>query len=356
MQVCLVSATVVAGLASGDVRADSVPVVIPRDEAPHDVTLEWWYYTGFLSGRDIFGKMHNYGYQVTYFRIGQQGTFPLASIYIGNMAITDLTRGTHTNDSRLSVQPDVLLPGGGYNIQLQDWNMQARNGTGSWNGGFLSLDYSLALNMQATTPVILNGDGGIMPPNATGALNYYSFVNVQAAGTIIDHGLPIAVTGTGWFDHEYGTPGSTPVGWHWYGIELDDGAKYNVSVLKNALDQTTLTYGTYIKADGSYSQINPVELDDSATLPLWTSPRTGVSYPTGSTVRVPGGQLTLTGLVKDQEMTLLGPNLAPLAPVTAVFGVPNPSYWEGAAKVTGIVNGRQVTGKAYMEFKPYAAL
>jgi predicted secreted hydrolase len=30
--------------------ADPLPVVLPRDDGPHDRLTEWWYYTGPLTG------------------------------------------------------------------------------------------------------------------------------------------------------------------------------------------------------------------------------------------------------------------------------------------------------------------
>lgn len=342
------------GLHAGGALA-AAPVQIPRDESPHNTAIEWWYYTGHLSGKDIFGQVHDYGFQTTYFRVGE-GTFPVASLYLGNMAVTDLNRGTHVSDSRVGPQPDLLLPGGGYAIQLQDWNINGYKGSGTISGGFVTLDYALALSLRATTPVILNGDAGVMPPNATGTLDYYSFVNQAVSGTVIDHGLPVQVTGTAWFDHEYGTPNTNPSGWHWYAVELDDGTKYNISVLKDAQNHTLTAYGTYIAANGTYSKLDPSSLSDSDAGPTWTSPRTGATYPISEIVKVPGGQLNVTALVNDQEMTLLGPTLGGFASLLSTLGVSNPNYWEGDCRVTGTVNGKAVSGKAFLELKPYGTL
>ena len=35
-------------------RADPLPIVLPRDDGPHDRLTEWWYYTGHL--RDADGR------------------------------------------------------------------------------------------------------------------------------------------------------------------------------------------------------------------------------------------------------------------------------------------------------------
>ncbi|WP_323123348.1 carotenoid 1,2-hydratase [Burkholderia alba] len=363
VQVGLIFSIAIMGSINSLAVADEVPVVIPRDEAPHDVSLEWWYYTGHLSGTDIFGKTHSYGYQMTFFRSGL-GTFPLASAYVGNLAITDLNRGVHYNDSRISIQPDLLLPGGGYNIQLLDWNLNGKNGNSQISGGLIvpgvsslsSTNYGLNLSMQTQGRVVLNGDQGVMPPNASGALDYYSFPNLKVSGSVNDNGLIVPVTGTSWFDHEFGAPSSVSTGWHWYAIELADGTKYNISLLKDVNNKTSLAYGTYIKADGTYSQIDPKTLADSDVGPTWTSPRTGVTYPMAEIVSVPGGQVVVTSRVNDQEMTLLGSTYAPLAPVAKLGGISNLTYSESDATVTGKINGVTVSGKAYMEIVPFSSL
>lgn len=328
---------------------------IPADESPHNSTIEWWYYTGHLTGKDIFGVTHDYGFQVTDFRLGV-GTYPLSSGYIGNFAITDLNRGVHENDARVSIQPDVLPPGGGYNIQIDDWNANARSGSGSMAAGMYTLDYLAQLSVQPKNyGVVWNGNGGIMPPTTTGALNYYSFPSLSASGTIVDHGLVVNVTGSAWFDHEWGAAFSstTPTGWDWYAVELSDGRKYDVSVLKDASGNTTQTYGTYIAADGSYSVIDPSEIDDQSTGVTWTSPRSGLVYHTQQILKLPGGQVTVTALVQDQEMaTFAGLTGGVVQTLASSVGVPNTYYWEGDSTVSGVVNGVPVTGKAYLELNP----
>lgn len=352
MGLCLMAGLGVSGLS----YAQSSPYFsIPADESPHNATIEWWYYTGHLSGKDIFGVTHNYGFQVTDFRLGV-GTYPLSSGYIGNFAITDLNRGTHENDARVSIQPDVLPLGGGYNIQVDDWNANARNGSGSTSTGMYTLNYQAHLNMAPLNyGVVWHGNGGIMPPGASGSLNYYSFPSLSASGTVIDHGLAVSVTGTAWFDHEWGAAAATqtPSGWDWYAIELSDGRKFDVSILKDANGNTTQTYGTAIAADGSYSAIDPTQLGDQSTGVAWTSPRTGITYHTQQLLTVPGGQLTVTASVQDQEMaTFAGLTGSVVLQLANTAGVPNTYYWEGDSSVSGVINGVAVTGKAYLELNP----
>ncbi|MFJ2992322.1 lipocalin-like domain-containing protein [Pandoraea sp. NPDC087047] len=338
------------------------PVSILRDESPHDVPLEWWYYTGHLSGTDIFGIVHDYGYQMTFFRSGL-GLFPISSAYVGNIAISDLNRSAHFSSSKITIQPDLLLPNGGYNINLLGWGMNAKYGNGQISGSFFvpqesgnSKKYDLILNLQAQNPAVLHGNQGVMPENAAGSLRYYSFTDLKTSGVIRDNGLVVPVVGVSWFDHEFGTPSGIATGWHWYAIELSDGTKYCISLLKDLDDRTTLAYGTYIKADGTYSEIDPQALGDSAAGPVWTSPRSGVTYPTAEIVTVPGGQLIVTSCIDDQEMTLFGSMFSKFMGIANLIDIHNIYYMESYSSVTGVINGAAVSGRAYMEIVPLSSL
>jgi predicted secreted hydrolase len=39
-------------------------IALPADESPHPSSwTEWWYFTGHLTGTDIFGDKHSYGFE-----------------------------------------------------------------------------------------------------------------------------------------------------------------------------------------------------------------------------------------------------------------------------------------------------
>jgi hypothetical protein len=69
----------------------------------------------------------------------------------------------------------------------------------------------------------------------------------------------------------------------------------------------------------------------------WTSPASGLTYPQNWTVTVPSGQLTVTALEPDQEMTNLGST---------------GNNWEGDSSVSGTIHGVAVTGQSYAEIMP----
>ena len=62
--------------------ADPQPVVLPRDDGPHDRLTEWWYYTGHLRAAD--GA--RYGFEYVIFR-AERGQFPTS--WASHLAITD---------------------------------------------------------------------------------------------------------------------------------------------------------------------------------------------------------------------------------------------------------------------------
>ncbi|HEX7399028.1 MAG TPA: lipocalin-like domain-containing protein, partial [Candidatus Limnocylindrales bacterium] len=62
--------------------ADPQPVVLPRDDGPHDRLTEWWYYTGHLAAAD--GR--TFGFEYVIFR-AERGGFPVS--WASHLAITD---------------------------------------------------------------------------------------------------------------------------------------------------------------------------------------------------------------------------------------------------------------------------
>ena len=61
---------------------DPLPVVLPRDDGPHDRLTEWWYYTGHL--RATNGD--RFGFEYVIFR-AERGAFPTS--WVSHLAITD---------------------------------------------------------------------------------------------------------------------------------------------------------------------------------------------------------------------------------------------------------------------------
>ena len=68
--------------------------------------------------------------------------------------------------------------------------------------------------------------------------------DLAAAGTLVVDGLPVAVTGTAWFDHQWGDFIAVGGGgWDWFAVNLDDGTDLTVSLVRGADGADSLVYG-----------------------------------------------------------------------------------------------------------------
>jgi len=321
--------------------ASAAVVSLPKDEGPHpSSSMEWWYFTGHLTGTDPAGKVHQYGFELTFIRTNSLGLEPLAAAYDGQFAITDLTRGTFTSNMlAISVQPDNVLPQGGFNNTVDGWNMNGINGDNHVSAAFADGSYAISLNLDQSTPAALHGNGGLIPYAPFGTSYYYSETNLKASGTLIDHGVPISVTGIAWQDHQWGDFAGTG-GWTWFSMQLSNGTQYMLYFLTDGSGNIVNKVGTLVNPDGSTVNIPSSEMSDTP-LGSWTSPTTGTTYPQNWAITVPGGQLTVNVLEANQELTV------PLV---------NTGYWEGDSAVSGTINGASVTGQAYAEINPTTTL
>ena len=96
--------------------------------------------------------------------------------------------------------------------------------------------------------------------------------------------------------------------------------------------------GTLLWPDGRQTPIGAEDFD-IAVLDEWTSPRTGITYPSGWQISVPDHELDLEILpiIPNQEMN-----------VSYV-------YWEGAIEALGEMAGEPVAGRGYVELTGYGA-
>ena len=140
-------------------------------------------------------------------------------------------------------------------------------------------------------------------------------------------------------DHEWSTSAlsRSEVGWDWFALQLDDGREVMLYRIRRADGSSSdASSGSVVDAGGTVTRLG---LDDASITATgtWRSPHSGVSYPSGWAVRVPGAGLSLEiePLVADQEL-----NVAL-------------RYWEGAVRVTGSASGRPVTGCGYVELAGY---
>ena len=318
--------------------------IFPQDHGPHlDYQTEWWYYTGNLAAQ----SGERFGYQLTIFRRGltpgetqRESDFATNQIYFGHFALTDIGEGEHVALERFERGSAGFAGATGdpYGVHLGDWSIESLNDAGSQvrlSASEAGIEFDLTL--AATKPIVAHGEQGFSPKGEVeGNASYYlSFTNMLTQGTLAVGDRVYEVSGSSWFDHEWGTSflGPEATGWDWFGLQLEDGRElmlFHIRRKDGGIEQ--VSGGTIVEPNGESRWLSA---DEFEILPIttWTSSATGTIYPSGWKIAIPGAglELVVEPWIKDQEMKL------------------NLEYWEGAVKVSGTVDGQ-----GYVELTGYS--
>src|SRR5688572_25041721 len=238
--------------------ADPWPIVIPRDDAAHDRLTEWWYYTGHLEA----GDGHRFGFEFVIFR-AERGSFPVT--WASHLALTDEGGERFHYAQRTQIGPDVdqTTPGlPGFDLAIGDaadaWQMAGNDGTDRLIASAMEAEtaaagsqpFGLDLLLRTTRPVALHDTDGWIDFGAGGSSYYYSRTTMSAQGSVQLGDERFQVTGSAWFDHQWGdfiTVGGG--GWDWFAINLDDGTDLTLSLVRDADGSYPLVYGTLVEPE-----------------------------------------------------------------------------------------------------------
>jgi predicted secreted hydrolase len=334
---------------------DPIAVSLPADDAPHDRLTEWWYVTGHLATLD---GTREFGYEAVVFR-AKRGQFPVT--WASHIAITEKPRGSRAGsfsyDQRVEVGPQVYIApimsravSAAFAITGANPLEPATLGREPWvmlvlpDGGMEIGGNGLMLQLGAgRAPVLHDTDGWVAFADAGGSY-YYSRTRMPTGGTLTIGGETLAVTGSSWFDHQWGDfIAIGGGGWDWFALNLSDGSDLMLSFVRAKDGSFPLVYGTWVGANGVVRHIEGSQITLTA-LGSWTSPHTGAAWPSGWRVQIAQIDLdvTVTPELADQELNTLES--------TGVI------YWEGANSVVGSLAGVPVTGRSYVELTGYATL
>lgn len=307
---------------------------LPRDEAPHDNAIEWWYYTGHLRGP----QGERYGFQFVIFQAAGLGVL---TGYVGHFAVTDPRRGRFVTDQRLTTTQG-RQGNGAFDLALGDWTMSGREGRDRLQAS--GQGYSLGLELNSAKPPAFHGNGaGYVDFGVDQASYYYTRTRMAATGRLTVEGQPLTVTGDAWMDHQWGdfkfnyAAGS---GWDWLALQLADGSDLMVVELRDAERNQRGGFGTYLDGQGTPTYL---AYEDFAIRAVgsWTSQRTGTIYPQNWEVAVPklGLRAAVKPILPDQEFDSRATT--------------NVVYWEGASEVQAARDGQPLAGQAYVELTGY---
>jgi predicted secreted hydrolase len=308
-----------------------IPIKLPRDDAPHDAAIEWWYYTGHL----FTEAGERYGFEFVVFK-GHRGD---VAGYAAHFAITDNPQGRFAYDQRLALAPATPIITSGFDLEVADWHVSGIGGDDQLSAAMD--DYAIDLSLASQKPAVLHDGDGYLAYGSCGGSYYYSRTRLAVAGTLLVDSQRLPVTGQAWFDHQWGTFSTYRDGWDWYALQLDDKTELMLYIIHPPDGGPSIVDGSLVAADGS---VTFLDRDDVIVIPTdtWTSPHSGVTYPSGWRVAVPAAQLALalSPALRDQELD-----------TTASTDV---LYWEGEVTVAGTHAGQPVAGLGYVELTGYA--
>jgi predicted secreted hydrolase len=341
---------------------DPIPIAFPRDDGPHGRLTEWWYYTGHLATAD--GR--HFGFEAVIFR-AERGDIPVT--WASHLALTDESGNRFLYAQRSEIGPaadrsprDAAGNPAGFDLGVSGfdpadptatppapWRLAGSGGADRIQAALSPIEaaaaggaFGLDLSLWTLTPVALHDTIGWVPFGPAGGSYYYSRTRLSIDGTLSLDGAAIAVTGTAWFDHQWGDFISVGGGgWDWYAVNLANGTDLTLSLVRAADGTFPIVYGTLVDATGAASHLDASAFTVTST-GTWHSPATGATYPAGWRIEVPSRQLvvTLTPTVVDQELDT--------RPTTGVV------YWEGSQRVAATLAGTPLSGDAYVELTGYA--
>jgi predicted secreted hydrolase len=324
-------------------------LAFPRDHGAHlGSRTEWWYATGWL-GTPAAPEL---GFQVTFFRsrtgLAQDNPsrFAPRHLLFAHAAVTLLAAKKHWHDERItrwSGAQDSLAAraaSADADVHIGPWRLH-RDATG-WQVAVPARDFTLALQLAPTQPLLLQGDAGFSRkgPQEAQASYYYSAVQLQTSGTVTLAGAAATGPGRAWLDHEWSHEILHPeaVGWDWIGMNLFDGSALTAFVLRRA-DGSALWAGGSFRAAGAGSGSFAPGQVAMAPGRRWRSPASNTSYPVDWQIDTPAGRFTVQALMDAQELDS-----------RASTGT---IYWEGLSELLD-AQGRRV-GLGYLEMTGYAA-
>jgi len=333
--------------AEGFARADTPRrFAFPEDHGPHaGFRNEWWYFTGNL--KSTGGR--SFGYQLTFFRVALNPEPALRSsawganeVFMAHFALTDIDGKRFRYAERFSRAALGLAGAGGrpLAVRLEDWSALERSASPwSMKLSAAEADMAIELDVRSVKREILNGQEGLSRKSGTpgNSSYYYSIPRMETDGVIRVGKESFRVSGLSWLDREWSTSAleRDQVGWDWFALHLEDGRDLMFYRLRRR-DGSTDPYssGTLVAADGTSRHLELSEVDLKVAR-WWTSPTTGVRYPSLWRMQIPSRKLDLT----------ITPRLANQELVTGF------RYWEGAVAVQGAAGS--VGGSGYLEMTGY---
>lgn len=303
------------------------PLRLPADEAPHDFLTEWWYFSLHVEAESgARFPLHHVLFQVREPSSGR-------TLYVAHASVADAATGKHAQGERIRIEPAPLpAAGDGFAFEAGDWEISGAAGDYRLRGGAGA--YAFDLNLTGGGDPLLHGEDGLVDFGVAGVSYYYTRTRLDVAGSLSTPSGVETVSGTAWFDKQWGDFQPVAVSWDWAGVQLDDGRDLMLSRLFHADGRPIAVYGT-LGGPGGAVRLDEDEFRfEPAPGAEWRSADTGAVYETEWRASVPRESIdvTLRPLVEGAEFR------------SRALGV---IYWE--AGVDAVAPDGRAIGRGFVE-------
>jgi predicted secreted hydrolase len=307
----MVAALAGAGAASATSPPALRAVVLPRDHGAHPAfQVEWWYTAGTVTdhhGRDFFW---------------------FATVWAGEGFVLAKVNVVDLRADRIVLSKEYLtagaLTGGQTRIGVDGFGLEwhPAGPLGRWSvDAPISGGGHLRLSLTPVQPYVLNGPEGIVEegPGATSA--YYSDPRLDARGTLVLDGRASAVSGQGWFDHQWGNFATNSASWHWnwFACQFRDGTDLMLyQFITPDGRRTGVQSGTLVSAHGGAT--HPRRFTVVPLKPAIRPAGAAGTYPLRWRLEVPSSHVNVTLKARARHQFIANQYV--------------PGFWEGAATIT----------------------
>ena len=254
-----------------------------------------------------------------------------------SIAITDVTDGKYYLDEAKGGK--ISGTGNGFEVKSDTLQWTANEQTMTIKGTMSSGEGSFDLTIKRQGPVLAYNGTGYFPLIDEGTPTWeFAYPVMETSGTVTVNGKTYDVTGNSWFDRQWfksmgsdvrlgSKPGNTH--WTWLSISLSNG---NVVAVWDPVNKSERCWANILHPDGTLTIADVEPLSQNAS-DLWVSTKSGISWPSKWTVKIPGVQadLLVTSTAEGQETARNDPRI------------------ECVIHVTGTYEGKEVTGTGYAE-------
>ncbi len=296
-------------------KEDVVLVHLPADDAPHDNYTEWWYYNGHLQALDG----HKYSFHYTIFLLNALTTHTV----IHASFVDHKTGKRYSHQARMGGNPSRDAKNQ-FDFTMGDWIMQGKNGVDKIQGK--TGEFSFKLDLKSQQPPVYQGGTGLLDFKEAGKSYYYSRSRMGIEGHAGSRGKEQPVSGTAWFDHQWGDFRATAIRWEWFALQLDGGADIMLYQLYSNGKKPILVSGTYTK-NGITTLLTQEDVSSKA-VDYWKSPLSKIKYPIGWEIEIPKKQVKVSVMPLHRSSEFDGRK--------TTYNL----YWEGAVQIFGSHRGK----------------